>query len=659
MVQPLSTTLSKLAVDDLLAKSVELSTRANRGDFQDREVEVRYCEQLTDDWQAAGSWDAVTQPQLAVYASDAKAEFDADTASARATTAHFKAMMMSSFNPQTISARYSPPIVPTFRSMDGISSGIRLPPTGIMEQAPHYGASKTPLGEFDCQRNIFQAAASAVGQVALGAVSNHMKALQAVSMSAEFLLKSVSDIKSAFLSLSARELLALVASQDVVLAQVISVTKRINDVVASMSRTDYAIVHFTLLRREQIRLDQAISKLTVLKTDLLYGQAFDYELWESARQDINATDKEFCGFPELNLSIKPIILVGLYLYLESLLKILARQQAMRDALEANLINFGNAFDQATRFDNLYIPIIDAIKCRLERIVSDMEATLEKNRIIDFLVKEKLWCLELMAISAFMKFAGKARLPDVVNTISGTTALNNAAIAVLDFVKDQINSLEAASVRSVIATGFAFLGLIDAKLKVNLPAPPIIATGEDLIAQCERVASSNGLLGGLLGGFVGTVAAVAAIALSAVDGLLEFAESVNLTSFSDALKIGDIKQAFSVDSFTATIQGQASVISAQLSLLSSNEPVSEKSKATFDLYTTKYREDARSAALLAELSMDFSENHLTDVVEIEMAAAAAAHQDLITAGRELSAQSITNDGFASLISSEVYTKTGPL
>lgn len=655
MVQPLSSKFSAMSVDELVAKATETSAKVNQKIYTDKVVEVQVSEDIASKTQAPGAWDSVAQPQLDDYVKNVKLEFGPDLQSAKYSSSHFKSLLNSSFNPQTSLGKFAPSFNPPFKSVGSAVGLSTFPNISIMDQVPNYGSFKTPMGSFDCQRNIFQATAAAIGNVAMGAVSNHLKAFQAVCMSAEFLLKSVSDIKSAMMNLSVQDLLALLVSQDNVLKQIISVTKRINDVLASMDENDYAIVHLTLIRREQIRLQQAISKLTSLKTELLFGRSFDYELWESARQDIEATDKQFCGFPELGLSIKPIILVGLVLYLESLLKILARQQAMRDALVSNLANFGNNFAEATQFDNLYVPIIDAIKCRLERILEDMESTLARQKIIEFLIKEKLWCLELMAISAFMKFAGKARLPDLINKFSGTDALNSAADAVLNFLINQINNIEKSNVRSVLSLGQEYVSLINAKLQYNIEVDPIIGVGEGLISEAEAAITDGSLFGGLLNGFSNSVVADAATAVAAVAGLVEFAEQFNLTSFVDSLKMGDILGAFSIDGFTATLEGQASVVSGQLAILASRSPVSDKSIDTFERTTINYQESARNYGLLVDLTNNYAENNLVDNVEIQLTDSVADQRDLIAAAGEISSVPPFDTG----ISSVVYPGTSGL
>lgn len=650
-MQPLSTKYANLSADELVAQATEKSADFNRKLYEDKSTEVQNSEDLAAAAQAPGAWDSVAGPQVGNYVNEVKLEFGPDLQSAATSASHFKSLLNSSFNPQTSLAKFSPSFNPRFSSLESSLGRARFPSIPIMDQVQNYGSFKTPTGELNCQRNVFQALAAAVGNVAVGAVSNYSKAFQAVCMSSEFLLKSVSDMKSAFMNMSVQELLAVVVSQDNVLKQIVSVTKRINDVLASMDENDYAIIHLTLIRREQIRLQQAISKLEQLEIDLLFGQSFDYELWESARQDIEATDKQFCGFPELGLSVKPIILVGLVLYLESLLKILARQQALRDALFQNLNNFGNKFAQATQFENLYLPIIEAIKCRLERILEDMDATLAKNKIIDFLIKEKLWCLELMAISAFMKFAGKAKLPEVINKFSGTDALNSAAEAVLNAIAKQLVDIEKSDVRGVIDTGRSFIALINLKLQSNIIVDPIIGTGESLIAEAELAMTNGSAFGGLLNGFSNSVAANAATAVAAVAGLVEFADQFNISAFSDLLKKGDILGAFSIDGLTGSLESQASVVTGRLAVIANRGGASDFSIAVFENSAIQYQESARNYGLMVDMVNNYAENNLVDVVEIQMPNSLDNHRDLIAAGQEISS-SVTADPS---ISSVVYPR----
>ena len=631
---PLSTNYPGMSTGELVQAAADKSKQLNESWVKENVGEVEYAQITNERMKSAGSWELTADPALQEFSKSASSEYGLDKNSVSGSIAGFRSMLTSTFSGVSVPANYAPSINPSFVSIDRISGAMGVAPTSILEQSRNYGVFKTPQGAFDCQRNIFQATAAAVGQVALSAVSNQLRGIQAVAMSVEFLMKSVTDIKSAIMDMSVQNLLSIIVSQDLILDQIISVTKNINELVSKIEDTDYSIVHLIVVRRDQIRLQQAVDKLDVLKLRLLYGADFDYVLWDSAREDVKVTEADFCGGVEAGISFKMIQLVGLRAYLAILLRILARQQEQRDALENALQGFSDDFDAATQLDNLYVPIVEAVKCRLEAILEDMEATAAKNQILSFLIKEKLWCLELKVISAFMKFTSKNKFPETLNKISGTSAIQDAADKVLGFLADKLNNIRQASAESVLYYGAQYLSLLDRKMQYDIDPRFITSVGDNLISAAMEAKSGGSVFGGLLNGFSGSVATSAAVAVTAVAGLMEFAKEQNLSSFSDAIGKGKITEAFGLDSFTASIQGQAGSITAQLASVANSSNLSNTAVSELNAASQTFQDEARNLSLTSSLETDYAENHMVDKVEVQYREAQSRHNSILNAGQQL-------------------------
>jgi len=613
---PLSELQKKLPLEDALGLAVDKNKKLNEQFLKDKSGEVKYAEIIAERKDAAGSWDYVASPSIKQFSKDAATEYGSDKKSLSNSIANYRSMLTSMFSGDALSANYIPYETPPFISIDRLTGSMGVAPPSLFEQSRNYGTFKTSEGEFDCKRNIFQATAAAVGQVAVSAVSNQLKALQGLAMSMEFLMKSVENIKSAVMNLAVQDLLALLISQKLILQQIISVVKQINEIAMKLEDTDYSVIHLILVRREQVRLQDAIDKLDDLKTKLIFGADFDYDLWDSAKADIKTTEDDFCGGVEAGVSLRLIQMVGLRMYLAVLFRILARQQAIRDSLEEALLGFSKEFELATQFENLYIPIVEAIKCRLEAILADMESTAEKNQILSFLIKEKIWCVELKAIRAFMNFSTKAKLPTALDKISDNATLQTAADAVMGFLNDQISGLQRGSGQEVLEYGVLYLAAVDRKLKSDIDPRFVTQVGADVINAAETAMANSTALGGVLGGFSGAVGAVALGAVAAVEGLMSFAADQSLTSFVDAIKAGKLSEAFGIDAFTKSIEGQVSNLTAQISKLASEKNVSRAVKDELDAAAKTFQDEARNLSLMSELEHGYADKHLKDSVDVE-------------------------------------------
>jgi len=612
MTLPLTDKYAAMSTEELLAKSHELSAEANKKWLNDNAAEADWVTQESARRNAAGSFDSVVKPAVDDYAKQAEADAGPDPKSVSESIAEFRTMLNGMFSPTAVAANASPGAVPQFVAGNRLSGGIGVTPMNFFELSAKPGAAKTPFGEFDCQRNIFQALAGAVGQVALSALSNYAKALQGILMSMEFLIKSVEGIKEAIQNLSVQSLLAILISQDLILQQIISVVSQMNSILGSIEDKDYSVIHVVLLRREQVRLEQAISKLNIQKALLLARNPFDYDLWSSAQKDVEATAKAFCGFDlEAGVSLKLIQILGLRAYLQVLLKLLKRQNDLRSGLETSLLNFSNNFEAATQLDNLYVPIVGMIKCRLEVILEAMESSIKKNEILAFLVKEKFWCLELMAISAFMKFSGKAKLPDLLNAGTGMTAIQDASNAVLGFLQDQRSALMTTSrVAEVLDLGNAYVALTGDKLKSNTDSVAIISLGEAVIGACNDSRANGSIFGGLLGAFSSSVATGAAVAVAAVGGLMEFASDQNLDSFVDNIKKGKIGEALGVDQFTSSLSAQAGSVLGRAASTINGAPDSVSNELS--QASTAFIDEARSLGLISELDNQYADKRAEEL-----------------------------------------------
>lgn len=578
------------------------------------EAEAKFAEEAVKREEAAGFWNEFVAEPLAEAGAEFLETFAGDPESVSEAKANLESLIHSFFDPATVLADLTSGVVPKDTiSLDRFFGDVQFP-ASLIERTENYAGRKSTNSSRECQRGVIQATMATAGQVAAGAIGNAARALKSVQTSLAFVMDNLDDVGAALMQMPVQDLLAIVGSQDLVLSQIKSTVKSINDIIRDMDEEDYSFDHILTIRQEQSRLEGAKTKLSALEARLFAGASFNQALWDGAQADIKTSADVLCGIgiDELlfGLTLKPFKLLALVNYLETLCKILNRQQAQRDRLEGFLSEFQAQFEATAQFENLFLPIINQIQCRLTRIIEDMDSTVAKNQFFRFLLKEKQWCLELLAIYHAMKLSSKLNLPNNINKFTGTQAIQDAADAVVGFLRDAEFNIEQANAAGVIESCSVFSALVRRKMVRNIPSAPVVVEGEELIAEIELVQGQGGIFGGLLNVFDSSVATGAAAAITAVAGLLEFAEERNLTSFTEAIAEGNVTEAFGLDALTTSLEGQISSLAACIIDYTRGTGGNPLVEAEMLAVGEVFRDEARSLGLLDSLLHDYAGLHIS-------------------------------------------------
>lgn len=622
MTRPLSEQICDLSSGEALARLQEKNRVLVEERLSKVDVEAQFSEEIAKREETAGFWQEFVEEPLDEAGQEFIEAFGGDEKSVAEAKANLESLIHSFFDPESLLANLSAGILPPdVVSLDRFFGDAAFP-ASIIERVPNLGGAKNAFAPEPCQRGVVQSTLSTVGRVAAGAVGNAARAVKTIETSIGFLKEKFEELGPALMDMPVQNLLAVVGSQDIVIDQIISVTREIIETVDGMDADDYPADHIALVRREQSRLRQADNQLAALEARLFAGADFSQPLWDSARDNVRDASKALCGFDvdQLigGLTLKPFKLIGLVTYLETLCAILRRTQKQRERVQGFLADFEDQFIETARFDNLFVPIIDQIRCRVRKILEDMDATVAKNQFIRYLIKEKQWCLELLAIKAAMDFSNKIDLPDAVNKFTGTKAIMDAAEAVVDFTRDLNQQANEQSVNQLLLICESFTRNVRTKATRNVPFVAIVAEGEQLIKQAELCRVEGSFFGGLLNGLGGEIATYAGAAITAIQVIMEFAEERNLSSFTEAIAEGNLTEAFGIDALTATIEGQLTQLVACIVALSREGGGNPIAEAELLIVNEVFQDDARSLGLLDRLLHDYADAHVEEQLEVQAA-----------------------------------------
>lgn len=608
-MEPLSQDYSTMSQADIIKAIQEKTEELITARTAEINTEAEFVEKIAQDTETGGFWQEFVADPLAEVASEFTDAFG-DAKSISEAKANFESLVHSLFDPSGILAQTSAGILdPTALDANRIISAPEQT-ASLIERVPNLGGAKSPLAAEACQRGVIQSVATAAASVVSGAISNVARAVKTVHSALGYLKSTIPDIGAALANVAVQNLDSLLVDQDALLDLIAGVTEDINELVASMDEDDYLTDHVRLIRTEQLRLKAANADLEATKAQLLQGGPLDDSRWGAAKDKISQSAKTLCGFDILIRNpVKQIKLYGHVVYLDYLVDLLERQSAITDGISDNISRFRTNFVTATTFDSLFAPVIDQIQCRVRKITEDMDATLGRNQFIKYVLKEKQWCLELLAIEAFMKFADKMDIEANLRNFTGQEAIDDAMESIENVLFDAELATTAHDTARVIEIARSYSIAVKRKASRNLPAAPIINQGLILIAQTKIAKDNNLGILSLTGEFTTKVITTAGLAVGAVSTLLNYSADRNITAFLSAISQGDIIQALQLDSLTASLESQLSSLTAQLTASLDAAAVSFSDLLTM---TTEYQEEVRSITLVDNLQTGFAEDHLQDL-----------------------------------------------
>jgi len=588
-------------------------TEAQRLYHQDRlqgiNVETQVSERRVKEQETGDFWDSLIAEPLDEVTQTFKDTFNPVPEDAAAHRGEVEALLHGLFSSDTVlaglTANFEQPDVRAIDRLLAAPSSLPVPLERVLGPT-----AKSQLSTRSCARSVVTASLTTVSKIAVGAVTNAVRAVQAVGATVGFLKNSVANLGPALMNLSAQDLLAIIASQAALCARATQITKLILKLLKAADGAVLTITTGAPLPEVKARLASADAALARLELLLSAGR-FEQALWTSAKRDVDAAADLLCSFSvefdfNLNAAVPPALADALISSLDSVLKIMARQQQLRSVLEINLAGFEIGFFKATRFDNLFAPLIDLIRCRIN-LICDEIAGAAGVAFFRQLVREKRWCIELRAISAFMRLSNKMQLPDVIDKFTGTAALRTAADEVSAALASARREVTQNDVRRLLVTGFAFVGHARRSVSLRLYSPAAVSLGEALLRELEACPKNDGPLTGLLSVFSAGVATYASDAVIAVSKIMTFAEERNLTQMTESMKQGDVEGSLGVTGLTASLEGSLATSAAQLrNSIPSSQPVAA---AKAEQLTIAYADQARAVGLYDELWNDTYSRHI--------------------------------------------------
>jgi len=266
--------------------------------------------------------------------------------------------------------------------------------------------------------------------------------------------------------------------QNLLLKQIEDEIVNINDAMAKLTASDYVLNHRTVISASIDELRLADNILRAQIDNVLRKFPLNMNGYENARKHIDNVRDILCGIDLSDifgglLSLDILKIAARLIYLEQLLVLLDKSDQETQRILLNLGSFNTAFEDLTFFDDLFIPVLQLIRCRLGVVMADMQATINTNKLFTFIIKEKAWCLELSIVSAIMR-AAKVFKIDINKTPLAVTGLSDVFNDLFLTVKDQNFGVTIQSIQNAAQQ---YIRNVRYKMSYNVPVRTIQSRGE--------------------------------------------------------------------------------------------------------------------------------------------------------------------------------------
>lgn len=265
--------------------------------------------------------------------------------------------------------------------------------------------------------------------------------------------------------------------QNLLLKQIEDEIININEAIADLTASDYVLNHRTVISAaiDELRLADNIIRSQI--DNVLRKFPINIAGYDSARKHIDNVRDSLCGIDLSDLfggllSLDILKIAARLIYLEQLLVLLDKSDQETQRILINLGSFNTAFEDLTFFDDLFIPVLQLIRCRLGVTMADMRATMDTNKLFTFIIKEKAWCLELSIISAIMR-AAKVFKVDINKTPLSVAGLDDVFNDLFLTVKNQNFGVTIASIQTAAQQ---YIRNVRYKMSYNVPAASIQTRG---------------------------------------------------------------------------------------------------------------------------------------------------------------------------------------
>lgn len=364
-------------------------------------------------------------------------------------------------------------------------------------------------------------------------------------------------------------------------------------------------------RRQEIvdarnKLHDADVRLTTVKSAVINTGSFQEETFDAAKTDIHDAKDIVCNFKAIYERIFPgaqivqaVEILALLEYLNTKILLLEKKQRFIDnakkAMEEFIPNFQFAGGEplggtvAKRLNNVGAGMLEMLQEEIRSIIASMDADIEKNSEIRFIIDTKIWCIQLGIVLETTRFTGGvvddylSNDPDGYKTDFQFRADTSKLISFPDFTQ-------------LIHTLKAFKQAAEEKL-VNDTSLPNIA---NLVSQIHSLTAAeranNDSLTNAFSGFAGP-------AVSMVAGALAVIEDLGLDRLAKIARNGDWNEFWKTTADTATSTGSfASTLTSAMALVRQGGGASKLKAQDAILRVIKNRQ--RSEQLSAAVNSGF-------------------------------------------------------
>jgi hypothetical protein len=554
--------------------------------------------------EAGAFWEQfLADPQAALTSAIDKA-FPGDSQASSMAKDTLSGMLSGQFDPESALAAYADSAAPTGFSGPAVVASLGAGFPTATKGLARFG--KQQNGPTECSRSLVGATVTGIARIASGALSSELGAVAAAHQTVAGLSSLYTDLMSYLMTLPAEALSTLLVDKVTLLDNIDSKVDDLLKLALGLEESDYAFDHRSVVVRALAKLRVADDDLADISNVLLSGGNFQPAAWDRAEDNIQAAadilmDTEIDAFPGTRQLRIVMGLTGLNTHIQVLLC----RQSLIEKIYANLAGFPTNFEASARFDNLFGPPIDQIRCLLKAVTGEMEALLQRGLASAFYIKEKQWYVELQALLAFM--SGAARLADTLSVGSSAASLSSE----MTDSEEELNSPNDFTALTAMIEAFAselrsvIFKPADNSERLESLAFAIkseISTQKNNVEEIEK----------MLAGFKGSFGSEITEALVVAGSLVSFLQSKDLLKMADDLKFGDITNFFMSGPRRTTKDEEALEKAAEL-LKYIKENQTQDYRELLEVYNV-LRSRVRSDKLFRKLTTKAADNHIRDVKE---------------------------------------------
>lgn len=534
---------------DLLSELSKAISKIVDKEVKEKSAELNKVEKDSDARKAGGYWDKITEEPLAQF------EQSVGELANPSEIADMKQDLLGNYTKaMELSQSYTNLAT---QAVSGVVSNVvnEIGVVGAITDAVGLG-SVTPTGESaGCDENILVGTVGTVFRVAGRAVNNATRAIYNVQATVGLAIDVVPDLYTGLMSLPAGALSVLLTNREILLTRISTTVDSMIEISLELEDDDYPFDHKSFVQGIITTLQGVDSDLNRVEGVLEAGGNFLDSLWKQSISNIEdvAEDLLSLGLGPLFLNAKLLKLMALEQFLVTLIDILDQREQAYSELVVAIGGFSSEFRNNAKFDNLMAPIVQQVRCQLQRTISDMEQTVDFNAILRYYVKEKQWGVFLYAIAKYMRGTGVLGEPFSVVP----SALNDATDALSASMSAGINDFASGETYQALTSRLnSFNREVKRKVVRNIDPSLIVSIGAAVKREIESLLNTNSQVDELLSGFTSQVGEIGATVLQGVSLLMNFMGEQGLSNMIDALKTGDLGSFFSATSVETQLESVA-------------------------------------------------------------------------------------------------------